>query len=101
MFILNCDKIKFMQTFDSMEKTLEYLDKINKENFDGEPFSIFGRRMVEDWKMGKDQGEIITEWVKCDYYIDSAVLCPKDNPDKYYTFYIRRINEKGEFIELD
>jgi hypothetical protein len=82
LYIVNCDKLNFLKTFNSLDDVLDFLLEENKRAFDGRPFSFFGR----------GDG---------DYYMDSAVLCPKGNPNEYFTFYIRCIDSKGELIELD
>lgn len=94
IYIVNCDKLKFFRTFDSLESVIKYLRDVNNSDFDGGVFSLFGRGQREVWK-----GDEI-EWVDTEYYTDSVVLC-KENPNEYYTFFIRCIDSKGNSIELD
>ena len=82
IYIVNCDKLRFFKTFKTIDDALDFLLEENARNFDGKPFSFFGR--------GDD-----------DYYVDSVVLCPKGDPNEYFTFFIRCINSQGEQIELD
>ena len=83
--------MKIFKTFKNFESVFEYLDKINNAQFDGKTFSYFGRPFELDYN-----GECIEK----PYLIDSVVLCPKNVPNEYYTFFIRCINEEGNFIEL-
>ena len=96
MYILNCDKLKFLRTFKSMGEIFAFLDEKNHEEFDGNTYSIFGRGMHQEYG---DDGELV--WVNSSYYIDSVVLCKKRSHMDYYTFFIRRIDSKGNLIELD
>lgn len=95
IYIVNCDKLKFFKTFDSLESVINYLKEKNNTDFDGGVFSLFGREIKEVW-----EGDEI-EWVDAEYYTDSVVLCHKDNPNEYFTFFIRCIDSKGNSIELD
>ena len=45
IYIVNCDKLQFFKTFESLDEALNFLDKKNKKDFDGKLFSIFGRGM--------------------------------------------------------
>lgn len=101
IYLVNCDKLKFFKTFDSLNKVVDYFKYKNKSDFDGRPFSLFGRGMKEEIISNEDSTGWVTEWVDDDYYIDSIVLCPKENPNKYYTFFIRCIDSEGNSIELD
>jgi hypothetical protein len=83
LYIVNCDKLKFLKTFNSLDDALDFLLEENKRAFDGKPISFFGRGWSDE------------------YYMDSAVLCPKNDRTEYFTFYIRCIDSKGELIELD
>ena len=101
IYIVNCDKLQFFKTFESMDEALSFLDEKNKKDFDGRVFSIFGRGMRQSIITGDDMSELwTTEWVDDEYYVDSVVLCPKGSEREYFTFYIRCINSKGEIIEL-
>ena len=95
IYIVNCDKLKLFKTFDSLDSVVNYLHELNSDKFDGETFSLFGRGQ----KITLNEGEVT--FVNDFYYIDSAVLCPKDNPNEYFTFFIRCIDSKGNRIELD
>lgn len=95
IYIVNCDKLKFFKTFDSLGSVINYMKDLNNSDFDGGVFSLFGRGQIEEWK-----GDEI-EWVDAEYYIDSVVLCHKDNPNDYFTFFIRCIDSEGNSIELD
>jgi hypothetical protein len=79
-----------------MGEVLDYLTDFNATRFDGIPFSIYGRSMTTEID---EHGKLRD--IYCNYYIDSAVLCAKDNPDDYYTFFIRRVDSAGNLIELD
>jgi hypothetical protein len=78
-----------------MDDTMNFLQETNRANFDGRPFSIFGRPQKQVFTEGND-----SIWIDDKYYIDSAVLCPKGNPNEYYTFFIRRIDGEGNIIEI-
>jgi hypothetical protein len=95
IYLVNCDKLKFFKTFDSLKSVVNYLHEKNNTEFDGEAFSLFGRGQREVWS------EDEPKWVDDVYYIDSAVLCPKGKQSKYFTFLIRCIDSKGNLIELD
>ncbi|MFT6841790.1 MAG: hypothetical protein ACI8Q1_000251 [Parvicella sp.] len=96
IYIVNCDKLKFFQTFKSMDEVIEFLDKKNKAEFDGNQFTTFGRRQD---KIITKEGNIY--WEDRDYYIDSVVLCPKDFSLRYFQFNIRCIDQNGNSVELD
>ena len=101
IYIVNCDKLQFFKTFESLDEALNFLDKKNKKDFDGKLFSIFGRGMRQSIVKGDDMSELWTyEWVDAEYYVDSVVLCTNRSERDYFTFYIRCINSKGESIEL-
>ncbi len=95
IYLVNCDKFKFFKTFDSFNSVVDYLKEINKSEFDGRAFSLFGRGQEE---VPTEDG---TEWIDSDYYIDSVVLCPKGSPNEYFTFFIRCIDSEGNLVELD
>ena len=95
IYLVNCDKLKFFKTFDSFESAINYLIDKNNADFDGRVFSLFGRGLKEVWK-GDD-----TEWVDDEYYVDSVVLCHRENPKEYFTFLIRCIDSEGNSVELD
>ena len=95
IYLVNCDKLRFFKTFDSLKSALDYLKEKNKADFDGGVFSLFGREYREVWN-----GEAI-EWEDEVYYIDSVVLCPKGKPNEYFTFFIRCIDSYGNSIELN
>jgi len=67
------------------------MHKKNIEEFNGEPFSIFGRGYEE---IINDNGD--SEIVDHDYYIDSIVLYNGE----CYNFFIRCINSEGNIVEL-
>ena len=96
IFILTCDNLRIFETFKDLDSVLHYLDKKNNADFDGCPFSIFGRGQILDYD---ENGESIL--INSSYFVDSVILSPKRDSNKYYTFYIRRINESGEPIEID
>ena len=95
IYLVNCDKLKFFKTFDSLENVIDYLKNKNKTEFDGLNFMLFGRGQKEVLINEK------TEYIDSEYYIDSVVLSPKQNPNEYFTFFIRCIDSKGNRIELD
>ena len=95
IYLVNCDKLKFFKTFDSLESVVNYLHEKNNTEFDGEAFSLFGRGQKEVWNGDE------SEWMDDVYYIDSAVLCLKGKRNEYFTFLIRCIDSKGNLIELD
>ena len=95
MYLVNCDKLKFFKTFDSLDEVVGYFERKNTSDFDGGAFSLFGRGKKEI------QNGDESEWIDDTYYIDSIVLCPKGNPNEYFTFFIRCIDSKGNLIELD
>lgn len=95
VYIVNCDKLKFFKTFDSLQSAINYLEDLNKSDFDGSSFCLFGRGKRKVWKEDK------IEWVDDEYYIDSVVLCSKENPNEYFTFFIRCIDSEGNLVELD
>lgn len=97
-YIVNCDKLKFFKTFSSLDSIIEYFEVENKSNFDGQPFSLFGRGMKEVMIPNADNSDYRYEWVDADYYIDSIVLSKEE---EYFKFFIRCINSKGDLIELD
>ena len=35
IYLVNCDKLKFFKTFDSLENVIDYLKNKNKTEFDG------------------------------------------------------------------
>jgi hypothetical protein len=78
-----------------MEAVLSFLHEENNTAFDGQPFSIFGRGMEQ-----VANGDEI-EWIQSAYYTDSVVLCPKDNPNEYFKFFIRCVDSNGNIIELE
>ena len=92
MYVVNCDKLTFFKAFSSMNDVITYLSKLNKSDFDGRHFSLFGRGST------LDESGI---WVDDEYYIDSVVLCHKNNPNEYYKFFIRCIDSNGNRVELD
>ena len=98
IYLVNCDKLKFFKTFDSLESVINYLKDKNNADFDGGVFSLFGRGQKEVWK--GDETEWV-EWADEEYYIDSVVLCHKENPNEHFTFLIRCIDSEGNSIELD
>ena len=91
-YIVNCDKMKFFKTFKSFESIIEFLTELNQKSFDGSNFSYFGRGYEID-----SEGN----YIDLPYFVDSVVLCPKNNRNDYYTFFIRCINNEGEIIELN
>tara|TARA_R110000787_G_scaffold184269_1_gene296203 strand:- start:75 stop:365 length:291 start_codon:yes stop_codon:yes gene_type:complete len=95
IYLVNCDKLKFFKTFDSLNSVIDYLKERNKTDFDGGVFGLFGRGQKEVWN-GEE-----SEWIDDAYYIDSAVLCPKGKPNEYFTFFIRCMDSEGNLIELD
>lgn len=95
IYLVNCDKLKFFKTFDSLKSVINYLKDKNNAEFDGGVFSLFGRGQKEVWN--GDEYELVDDV----YYIDSAVLCPKGKPNEYFTFLIRCIDSEGNLIELD
>jgi hypothetical protein len=94
IYLLNCDKLKFFKTFDSLESVTNYLIHINNTKFNGERFSLFGRGQREVW----DGEESV--WIDDVYYTDSAVL-RKGKPNEDFTFFIRCIDSEGNPVELD
>ena len=96
MYIVNCDKLKFFKVLDSLDSVINYLIELNKNEFDGKPFSLFGRGFESVYN---DDGSI--DFVERSYYIDSVLLCTKGYPNEYFTFFIRRIDNNGNLIELD
>jgi len=94
IYLVNCDKLKFFKTFDSLGNVVDYFKEKNVSDFDGGVFSLFGRGQKEIWNGDE------SEWIDDTYYIDSIVLSPKGNPHEYFTFLIRCIDLKGNLIEL-
>jgi hypothetical protein len=92
IFIVNCDKMRLFKTFESFENAINYLIELNSSNFDGRPFSLFGRGQKEIWN--GEESKLVDDT----YYTDSALLT-KDN--EYFVFYIRCIDSKGNIIELN
>jgi hypothetical protein len=92
IYIVNCDKMRMLKTFKSYESVFEYLNELNQNKFDGDTFSCFGRPFELDYE---------GEYIEKPYLIDSVVLCPKNNPNEYYTFFIRCIDGEGNFVELN
>lgn len=95
IYLVNCDKLKFFKTFDSLGSVVNYLKDKNNAEFDGRVFSLFGRGQIE--VLNGEEYECVDDV----YYIDSVVLYPKGNPNEYFTFLIRCIDSEGNSIELD
>lgn len=95
IYLVNCDKLKFFKTFDSLDNVVNYLREKNNTDFDGGIFSLFGRGLKKVWN-GED-----FDWIDDTYYIDSVVFSPKENTNEYFTFFIRCIDSEGNSIELD
>jgi hypothetical protein len=76
-----------------MDEAICFLQEKNKSDFDGFPFSLFGRGYREV-VFGEDN-----KLVDCDYYIDSVLLTSQSG--KYFTFFIRCIDSDGNLVELD
>lgn len=96
IYILSCDKINYFETFSSMEDVIKKISSMNSKLFDGRNWYLFGRNSI--CNIDENDNE---EWMDAEYFVDSAVLVDKHDICKYYSFYIRCINEKGEKIELD
>jgi hypothetical protein len=95
IYIVTCDKIKYFETFASFESAIKQLDEINKQDFDGNTFSYFGR----PYSMFEDETGREVIYVE-PYFIDSVVLTKKRSTQEYYTFLIRCIDQNGKQIEL-